>query len=613
MNSITIYDSVSYSEAQSLVSGNNLTPNALYYITNKNVLLTAVNFNQFSSKGIYLYSSGKKAWGGFLLGGTSGNVSAITIGSDSLLTSTQTYASTSESARVNPGWTTAPSVNTSLQNLATNNVNNINANSAINSKYKAYAIGKYVIIRAQTSGTTLNGSTINVTSSMTITSVTSMQGGTSDLATPILYECSYDFTNDKLLELFEPTYNNRVTFDNQAINLADMFEFNWNNSSVRDTILVNCTIQHQFILSGTMIGNEFYSSDFLSNLITNGGNISHNVGRSAQFAGNAVISGASGISGNILVGMIDAYYKGTAQSDISYNICSGSSGGGIEQNRLFAGGSIRYCNETSGAYGIRDNEVGFMTCLWNVSGWKACKSNQLRARFQLINLVDTGFSIFAQNECMDDRVLNYINFSGNCYFIDNKCHNLGTMPYSPSTPVVQTWVNVSVMFCAFLSDYLDQNTLTNVNIFRFYGGSISQLTLSGNSSSPIWITESGTNLGRFSIDVTIIFDGTNIGVNGQSYTIATIFQPNSIIDIGFIYGNGLTGAGANISLGISTDSPTGILAATSITSINNTKVNISPSPLPISTVLFRSIIINITGATITAGTLTVHVEGFRRN
>jgi len=362
-----------------------------------------------------------------------------------------------------------------------------------------------------------------------------------------------------------------------------------------------------------MIGNEFYSSDWNSNLII-AGQISHNTARSAQLTGNAVTNHASGISGNHLVGMIDSYYyfNQTNKSDISYNVCSGG-GGGIEQNRLYAGGSIRYCNETSGAYGIRDNELGFMTCMWNVSGWTACKSNQLRARFQIINLVASGYSIFAQNECMDDGVLNDINHSGSSYIIDNKFHNIGTIPYSPSTPVVQSWVNVSVMYCAFLSDYLDQNTLTNINIFRFYGGSISHLTLSGNSSSPIWITESGTNLGRFSIDVTIIFDGINIGVNGQSYTIATIVQPNTIIDTGFIYGNGLTGAGANISLGIATDSPTGILAATSISSINNTKVNISPSPLPISTVLFRSIIINITGATITAGTLTVHVEGFRRN
>ncbi len=612
MNSIIIYESILYSDAQTLVSNNELTPNALYYITDKNVVLTAIDSNQFSSKGIYLYSSGKKAWGGFLLGGTSGNVSAITIGSDSLLTSTQTYAFTSQSARVNPGWTTAPSVDISLQTLATNIVNNINANSAINSKYKAYAIGKYVIIRAQTSGTTLNGNTINVTSSsITITSVTSMQGGTSDLATPILNECIYDFTNDKLLELYDPIYNNRVAFDLQASNLSDMFEFNWNNSAVRDTILVNCVIQHQFILSGSMIGNEFYSSDWYSNLIQVG-NISHNIGRSAQLIGNTVTNSASGISGNHIVGMIDAYYQGTNKSDISYNICSGS-GGGIEQNRLYAGGSIRYCNETSGAYGIRDNEIGFMTCIWNVSGWTACKSNQLRARFQIINLVATGYSIFGQNECTDDGVLNDINFSGGCYVIDNKFHGVGTIPYLPSTPVVQNWNKVSIEYSTFLSDYLDQNTLTNVYIFRFYGGAISHITLSGNSSAPIWITESGSNIGRFSIDVTIVFDGTNIGINGQNYTIATIYQPNSIIDTGFIYGHGLTGIGANISLGIATDSPTGILAATAITSINDTKVNLVPSPLPISTVLFRSLLMGISSATITAGTLTVHVEGFRRN
>ncbi len=47
MNNITIYESLTYSEAQTLVSNDELTPNALYYITDKSVVLKAINSNQY--------------------------------------------------------------------------------------------------------------------------------------------------------------------------------------------------------------------------------------------------------------------------------------------------------------------------------------------------------------------------------------------------------------------------------------------------------------------------------------------------------------------------------------------------------------------------------------
>ena len=85
--------SLTYSQIQILVSNNQLTPGELYYITDKNVILTAISNNQFSAKGIYLYSHGAKAWGAIQLiyGELGGTINTITVNSVNIMSSAQSY------------------------------------------------------------------------------------------------------------------------------------------------------------------------------------------------------------------------------------------------------------------------------------------------------------------------------------------------------------------------------------------------------------------------------------------------------------------------------------------------------------------------------------------
>ncbi|MHB8362943.1 MAG: hypothetical protein ACYDBX_04980, partial [Patescibacteria group bacterium] len=316
----TAYVNITHAQAVNMVTNSALSPGESYYISDKKVILKAIDVNKFSPEGTYMYSAGKKAWGAFKITGTSGNVSAITIGVDSLLTATQTYSTSTINSRVNPGYATLASVDISLNALTTSIVTNINANGAVNTKYKAYAISNYVIIQAVATGTALNTSAITVTAStLTITSVTAMQGGIADLTTSLSYSCHYDFTNDKLLSLYDPIYDNKVTFDEKTItaDLASfatyLMDFNWDNPLFINNRLTNCIITHNFVLAGSseytggmaVIGNDMVNGTFGSNLII-AGEISYNKCRKGDIYQNIVNNAAAGIAANDIVGMTNS-------------------------------------------------------------------------------------------------------------------------------------------------------------------------------------------------------------------------------------------------------------------------------------------------------------------
>ena len=63
MNLMPTYESLTYSEAQTLVNNNGLTPNTFYYITDRNVILAAINGVQSNYKSPYAHSY--SSFGGF--------------------------------------------------------------------------------------------------------------------------------------------------------------------------------------------------------------------------------------------------------------------------------------------------------------------------------------------------------------------------------------------------------------------------------------------------------------------------------------------------------------------------------------------------------------------
>jgi hypothetical protein len=637
--------SQTHSQLATLILNSTLVPGQMYYDSDKKVILTALSTTQFSSKGIYLYTRGKKSWGAFKITGTTGNVSQITVGSDNLLTATQTYAATNQIARVNPGGT-APNVDISLLTLANAIAANINANGSMNTKYKAYAVANgdvptalwgvvtgalgiaYVIIEAVSTGVSLNGSSISVTSSgLTIASLTAMQGGVIDLTSPLLYLCTYDFTNDRLLALYDPLYNNEVAYDDKTVvnDLTSystyMFDFNWNNPLVVNNKLTNCTITRNFILAGSsnysggmaVMSNFLNYSVFGTNLII-AGEISFNNGRYGQISQNIVNNAITGISGNDLVGQIDSNYMAICPSDIS---CNYMTGGGITNNCLSKGGSIRYCSE-SGGYGITDGEVGYMTCIWNVSGWNAVKSNQLRSRAQLINLVNpNGVGIFAQNEVNDDSFISDIHFDGSfVYFINNKINNFDTRRTAPS---YQHWSEIQFDYNRFEgSIFQSGNNLERVSLIGADSVSMQGITLKGATGSVINIHGAGASgYGRMSFDIHIEgFDGTNIG-NIATHSLLSFQSSNTIVTGGYVYATGLTTSGSpTIALGINSTN-NAIMAATATSTLNTgdgthgTGMTSLGNIIANAVTAFVPLTITVANGAITAGKLVIHIDCFR--
>jgi len=603
------------SQLQTAISGSTLVPGSQYYISDRKIYLKAHSTNQIDRQGTYMYSAGKKAWGAFQITGTSGNISAIQIGTDSLLTATQTYTTTTQDTRfAESGFHFY--VDISLNTLATNIAANINANGAINTKYKAYAVSNYVVIQAIATGTTLNTSAINVTSSgLTITSVTSMQGGTVDLTIPLPYGCNYDAINDKLLSLYDPVYNNEVIFDEKTVT-ADLtsfstylMDFNWNNALVINNKLTNCTIIHNFILAGSsnytgvmaMIGNEFASSTFGQNLII-AGEISHNKGKVGNLYQNVVNSSVGGISGNQLTGMIDADYTVNLPADISYNYVVVDS---INSNILLEGGSIRYCSITASGYGMVNNEVGYAAELWNVSGWTSFINNRLRRTGKLINFIATGYSVCTQNDFVGSTFAN-ITFTGSvgvefCEFI--LC---GTHDYNNLQSSAMTWNNVHFQGVKWVLGYFYNSTLNYLWHLGGVGISFINLSLIGSSSEYIYVYGEGTPWGKFSLDVEIGFDSVS-GVVGV-LPIGSIIIAKTYVLGGYIIGTTPV-TGGSLALGIDVDAPTGIMPVTPVSSFDNTMYVLNtPNPLPVTTVAMRNIIATISGSNITAGKLFIHLD-----
>ena len=148
--------SLTYSQAQTLIANNQLTPAELYKITDKNVILTAISTNQFSTNGIYLYSHGAKAWGAIqLTGGTGGSVNTIKVNGINVMAGSVSYHSNSYSPTRNGNINsrTSFSYNISLYTTANDVAANINN---YQSNYKAYAVRDWIAIQAVASGTTPN-------------------------------------------------------------------------------------------------------------------------------------------------------------------------------------------------------------------------------------------------------------------------------------------------------------------------------------------------------------------------------------------------------------------------------------------------------------------------
>ena len=345
--------SLTYSQVQILVSNNQLTPGELYYITDKNVILTAISNNQFSAKGIYLYSHGAKAWGAIqLTDGTGGSVNTITVNGTNIMSGIRTYIASTYTDRMTRndnihGRNTSFSYNDSLLKTAAGVAANINS---AQSNYVAYAVRDWIVIQSAASGTTPNGYTISGTgSNIILGNAISMNGGTANPTNPISYECNYDFTNDILYRLFDPIYNNEICQDSnfQATNGNSILDFNWNQANVYNNRFYNSIIYPNFLDSTS----KFYSNEATdiiigANMLQVASLVYEQRLKTAEFQQNRLKSGSI-CMGNELTGGF-GYDGGTGLFNVesailNFNLFDNAK---VTSNKMYGGAWFKY-NEFS--------------------------------------------------------------------------------------------------------------------------------------------------------------------------------------------------------------------------------------------------------------------------
>lgn len=425
---------LTYSEAQTLVNNNELSPGGLYYITDKNVILTAISSNQFSTKGIYLYSHGAKAWGAIeITGGTSGSVNSITVNSVNLMSSSESYESTAystnNSRNTNINHWTSFSYNTSLFTLAKKVADNINSAQSI---YKAYATGKYIVIQSVASGTGPNNLQVSGSgTNITLGNAINMNGGTADPASPLVYECDYDFTNDKLYRLYDPLYNNEIR---QDINFQDgngssVLDFNWNQSNVYNNHFYNSIIYPNFLDSTSkFFGNEATDSIIGANILQSTSFVYDQILKTAEFQQN-IFQLNSLCMGNELVGGNDGYHKFIPPSSypppptfsqiynttFNYNELNNST---ISSNKMFGGVWFNHNSFTSNACFFSNIMTYFAEFSWNTATGQTARiyNNRIADWFSFLGNAFTSF-LFYDVYCEDDAY--FINNTFNTGIIDD--------------------------------------------------------------------------------------------------------------------------------------------------------------------------------------------------
>jgi hypothetical protein len=334
MNNITIYESLTYSEAQILVSNSELTPNAMYYITDKNVVLTAISSTQFAMQGIYLWGYGVKSWGAIQITGntgTSGTVDSITVNGINIISSSVSYNSSSinpknDSRNSNVYYKIDVNYDTSLFSTAKDVVTKINNSQ---SDYKAYAVRDWIVIQSVASGTGPNGYSVSGSGTdITLGNAINMNGGTADPSESLAYECDYDFPNDVLYRLYDPLYNNEIRQDSNFQNNSDtggnsILDFNWNQSNVYNNHFYNMIIYPNFLESSSKF-NDNEGSGFIKSVHYNNPEYDAN---GSSIGENLLISGSS-ISGNkITLGELQQNVVNGDNSRILGNVIIGGGSG----------------------------------------------------------------------------------------------------------------------------------------------------------------------------------------------------------------------------------------------------------------------------------------------
>lgn len=590
---------LTYSEAQSLVNNNELSPGGLYYITDRKVILTAINSNQFSTKGIYLYSHGAKAWGAIELLTWSSNatVDHIYVDADDILSGPETLESptsysTYDSRNTNIAHWTFFSYDTSLFTLAQQVVDNINS---AQSTYKAYTAGKYIVIQSIASGTGPNNLIISGSgTNVTLGNAINMNYGTADPSSPFVYECDYNFVNDKLFRLYDPLYNNEIRQDINFQNANDnsILDFNWNQSNVYNNHCYNSIIFPNFLDSTSkFFGNEAADSIIGANILQNTSLVYDQTLKTAEFQQNIFQSNCI-CMGNELVGGNDGYHKFIPPSSypppptfsqiynttFNYNELNNST---ITSNKMFGGVWFNHNSFTSNACFFSNIMTYFAEFSWNTASGSTARiyNNRIAGWFSFLGNTFNPF-FFYDVYCEDDA-----------FFINNTFSN------------------------GIIDDGILANTVVVDSSFSYFYWVIHHITslVLGNlsingTSSAHRVLETADNPGRNFLFWIQCNGTTGHGASGDIIDLIMLRQ-NDYVYAGRISNRSLQAdAGAQISIGLESQNTSCVLVPTNVSTIkSNIDYPLSPTPLAASAEK-RKLQLRITGGSLNSGYLLIYVE-----
>lgn len=606
--------SVSKTQLATLVSAGAIIPGEYYSITDPvlggTIILQAVSATKLSPAGTWLRPTNLTGFGWIrLLTGAAGSVDDLTVNGVNQMTASVPFV-------------------TSLNQTAINVAININANSG--AAYTALAILDTIVVYQKVASALAN---THVVASTTTTITT---GNTQNIvngydSTIQSLDITYDIANDQIRSCVDSFTNNRMyvserdrlTFLGFTPSVEPFNSFRWGDPCYHGNEMDNGFIMNVFCAgtdgsTGRVAENHIMSQSGISNCV---------VGSTAQLSHNNIESTfGSAIVNNLVLGTSSFLTQNRIRfGKIQSNIILGSSAGilSVEMPANASTGTLVSGNLLSG----NSTQVGFCTLMLAatisnniISGSSAnISSSELTGRTSTINgnTLSGSFATISR-----------------CKLNGDSCQINGNTVLGAGNPSIRN-NTLSGNSCTINNNIMTSNSLN--------GGGITACTLNGTSSGINSMNFAvASNIQHITLDAaSAIFSGytfdatftnlvnihwrkdntlrynmiktglTNTANNGATGSdiilgllpIAKIY-PSSVT----IEGNGLVGVGASVNVGIETDSTSALVPSTAITSLGTNVIVQSAVTFAKASVTNRRVVMQVTGASLTAGAVQVTAE-----
>lgn len=603
--------SVSTTQIAALIAAGGIIPGEYYSITNPQqggtIVLQAVSTNSLSPNGIWLRPTNLPGFGWIrLTGGAAGSVDTLSVNGVNQMTASVPFL-------------------TNLNTTATNVAININAN--INATYTAIGILDTIVVY-QKSASSLANTHIVAATTTTITTgfAQAISNGYDSTIQSLII--GYDFVADKIRSCIDPVQNISFSISKTYLTVYTQIisdpivSFRWGdtayfNIQVSDGYIVNNFIAGVSIMfamrvsqgaaiQNNVCGNGAYGI-FDIDAVYNTGLIENNlfINTTAFFA-RSMISGR--FSGNIVSGTSSSFGRininlksQTTTTGFINNVVSGNSAS-IQSVFINAASSVFGSNTISANGGsIQGIHINGFTATMN--------SNTISvSNGTIINVYLNGYTCAFNS--------NILSGGTNCTM-----RNLHLNGYNSSISSNLLSSNAGTG-TGITSCYLDglNSSINNMNFNSITNAQIANLRLEAPSAIFTGYTFDATfialtnvhwrpdNTLRYNMIKTGLTNTANNGATGSDIRIGLLPVAKIYPSSAMIEGNGLVGVGALVNVGIETDDTDNIVPVTAITSLPDGTVVQSVVQLTKSVAANRRVVMQVTGANLTAGAVQVTAE-----